>query len=132
MLLDQDMLRTWSSVAAGFLSQLARAAQDLYEAAGPAASELDLRPVGHMQFAQLGGIERLVADDLCGHNASLDNAQVGPTPLRRSCMHDRKAVLQRWYLLQVMRSTADLMLAWFAKHSSAQLGGIGRQTTASL
>ena len=29
-----------------------------------------------MQFAQLGGIERLVADDLCGYNSSVENEQV--------------------------------------------------------
>lgn len=46
------------------------------KAAG-SGSELDLVSAGHMQFAQLGGIELLVANDLCGHNSSVSNEQAG-------------------------------------------------------
>ena len=50
-------------------------AQDLVKVAGE-GSELDMLGAGHMQFAQLGGIELLVADDLCGFNSSVSIEQV--------------------------------------------------------
>lgn len=55
--------------------------QDLVKAAG-AGSELDLIGAGHMQFARLGGIELLVADDLCGYNSSVsfNQARVATLP----------------------------------------------------
>ena len=70
--------RLWeSATATGNLGGCIMLTQDLCEAGGH-GSELRLEAAGHMQFAQHGGIERLVADDLCGHNASVDNAQVWP------------------------------------------------------
>jgi hypothetical protein len=79
-----------------------------------------------------------VADDLCGYNASIDNAQVwhGTSVMEVLCALPLQTggplTCERGGTLQVMSRTAELMLAWFAEQSGRRSDGRRDVSAAAL